>query len=163
MCLSECLSVHDATFCRCLCILGLFYSAALVVQIMYAQQSPASSDQWGLNVDHFKAEETSYYSTLSVCCGLACATTLIATFVGKRTAMLTGVFVGLATCVTLFSLITCVNSARSHVVKNFMLVFDCWPLVAMICVLIHTFYVDSSSKNSFLDWEYLTDKFSIEW
>lgn len=162
MCFSELLQLHRKTFARSLCCLGTIYSIVLSIRAMYAQHSQASSDHWQLYVDHFKAQEIHYYMALSICTGLASVATLTITFSRSKGVLWTAlVLVCLLTCVALFSLVTCLQSEPSHVMKNFILISEMWPFVALICVFFNLLYVEEIMKTNYFDWQYLTDKFTI--
>ncbi|KAL1462852.1 hypothetical protein WDU94_014658 [Cyamophila willieti] len=136
----------------------------LAIHTLYAYNSGASSDHWHLYVDHFKPQEVQYYFTITLCTAIACVATLANTYEDIATKLImciTAAIVFLVTCVALISYITCISSGPSHAVKSFMLFSFMWPFVAMICIFLNLLYLDEVLSNDVFDWQYLTDKFTI--
>ncbi|KAI5710045.1 hypothetical protein M8J76_016499 [Diaphorina citri] len=162
MCFSEVYGVHDKTFTKCLCFLGLIYSLVLAVHATYAYQSQAFSDQWQLYVDHFKPQEINYYITISICNAIGCLATVANTYVTNRKVIYTtGSVVSLVTIVSLISFTTCITAGPCHMVKKYMLLSYMWPFVVMFCLFLNILYLEEILSNNYFDWQYLTDKFTI--
>ncbi|KAI5753279.1 hypothetical protein M8J77_025473 [Diaphorina citri] len=158
----EVYSVHDKTFTKCLCFLGLIYSLVLAVHATYAYQSQAFSDQWQLYVDHFKPQEINYYITISICNAIGCLATVANTYVTNRKVIYTtGSVVSLVTIVSLISFTTCITAGPCHMVKKYMLLSYMWPFVVMFCLFLNILYLEEILSNNYFDWQYLTDKFTI--
>uniref|UniRef100_A0A8D8ZGD1 Uncharacterized protein n=1 Tax=Cacopsylla melanoneura TaxID=428564 RepID=A0A8D8ZGD1_9HEMI len=164
MCVSELYGFGDKIYSRWLCFFGLMHSVVLGIHTLYAYNSGASSDHWHLYVDHFKPQEVQYYFTITLCTAIACVATLANTYEDVVTSMVmwvTGGIVFLVTCLAVLSYVTCISAGPSHVVKSFMLFSFMWPFVAMFCIFLNLLYLDEVLSNDVIDWQYLTDKFTV--